>query len=228
MAEQILTEISGTETALSWKLDDVDFKSYNVFVSASTGIVDGLKMKEPQIKDWQGDHGVFVDLVSPRYEQREIQLECFIRATGKLDFLTKTMAFEKAIQKPNLRKLTLTISNKPLIYMVYKADNLEVKKKWSELDMFGTFSLKLIEPQPIKRLLVFTANVNDIVSITMTTSNPISIYWGDGTQLLDVYGTTTTKTHQYSIAGTYYILLAGVIEEISSFTTTASVVWSKY
>lgn len=228
MAEQILSEISGTETALSWSLDGTGFLSYGVYVSASSGIVDGLKMKEPQIKDWQGDHGVFVDLSAPRYEQREIELDCFIHATGKLDFLSKITAFEKAIQKAGLRKLTLTISNKPLIYMVYKSESLEVKKQWSETDMFGTFSLKLIEPQPIKRLLVFTATAGATVSLTMTTSNPINIYWGDGLQLLDAYGTSITKTHTYSNAGTYYILLAGVIEEISSFTTTANVVWSKY
>ncbi len=228
MAEQILSEISGTETALSWSLDGTDFLSYGVYVSASSGIIDGLKMKEPQTTQWSGQHGTFVDLTSPRYENREIELECFVKADGKLDFLNKIRAFEKAIQKPNLRNLTLNIATKPLVFMVYQSESIEVKKQWNQSLMIGTFTLRLIEPQPIKRLLKFTANVNDIVSITMTTNNAINIYWGDGTQLLDVYGTTITRTHQYSVAGTYYILLAGVIEEISSFTTTAQVVWSKY
>ena len=228
MAEQILTEISGTETALSWSLDGTGFLSYGVYVSASSGIIDGLKMKEPQTTEWSGQHGTFIDLASPRYENREIELDCFIKADGKLDFLTKVKAFEKAIQKPNLRNLTLNIATKPLVFMVYQSESIEVKKQWNQSLMVGTFTLKLIEPQPIKRLLKFVATAGASVSLTMTTTNAINIYWGDDTQLLDVYGTAQTKTHTYTNAGTYYILLAGVIEEISSFTTTAQVVWSKY
>lgn len=228
MAEQILSEISGTETALSWSLDGTGFLSYGVYVAASSGIIDGLKMKEPQTTEWRGQHGTFVDLASPRYENREIRLDCFIKADGKLEFLSKVTAFEKAIQKPNLRTLTLTIATKPLIFMVYHSESIEVKKQWNEALMIGTFTLNLIEPQPIKRLLKFVATAGATVSLTMTTTNAINIYWGDNTQILDVYGTSITKTHTYTNAGTYYILLAGVVEEISSFTTTAEIVWSKY
>lgn len=228
MAEQILSEISGTETDLSWTLDGVNFLSYGVYVAASSGMIDGLKMKEPQKREWEGEHGTFVDLASPRYENREIELDCFIKGDGKLDFLTKVNAFQKAIQKPNLRNLTLNIASKPLIFMVYQDSSIELKKQWNNQTMIGSFTIKFTEPQPIKRLLKFTATAGASVSLTMTTTNPINIYWGDGGQLLDVYGTSQTKTHTYTNAGTYYILLAGVIEEISSFTTTAQVVWSKF
>lgn len=225
MAEQILTEITGTEAALSYKIDGVDFKTFGVYVAKSTGFIDGLSMKEPQTATWQGQHGEMPDLVSPRYNAREITLECFIQASNKFDFLTKAKAFLAAFYKPDLRKLELTISSKPLIYMVYASNTLEIEKRWNSSQMIGTFKLTLKEPQPIKRLLVITGTS---VSITFTSSNAINIYWGDGSKLLDVYGTSQTKTHTYATSGTYYILLTGVIEEISSFTTTANVVWSKY
>lgn len=225
MAEQILSEISGTETALSYKIDGVDFKSFGVWVSKSEGFVDGLTMKEPQTTNWQGEHGEVPDLAAPRYNAREITLDCFIEASNKFDFLTKVKAFLAAFYKPDLRKLELSISSKPLIYMVYTPAALEVEKRWSDSQMIGTFKLQLKEPQPIKRLLKITGTS---VSITFTSSNPINIYWGDGSKLLDAYGTAQTKTHTYATSGTYYILITGVIEEISSFTTTADVVWSKY
>lgn len=229
MAEQILSEIAGTEAALSYKLDGVDFLSFNVWVSKSNGLVDALKMKEPQGRSWDGDHGSFVDLYSPRYESREIELECFIKASNKIDFYNKVTAFIKALQKPQLRRLDVIISNKPLIYMVYLAESVSIRKEWRSSDMIGTFSIKLIEPQPVKRLLKFTAVTGAMtVSMTLTTQNPVNIYWGDGSQLLDVYGDAITKTRVYASAGTYYILIAGVIEEISSFSTTAEVVWTKY
>lgn len=225
MAEQILTEIIGAETALSWKIDGVDFLNFGVHVSKSSGIIDGLSMKEPQKTNWQGEHGEVVDLVSPRYNSREIELECFISATGKLDFLTKVKTFLSAFYKPDLRKLELNISSKPLFYMVYTPTALEVEKRWSEGQMIGTFKLQLKEPNPIKRLLKITGTS---ASITFTSSNPINIYWGDGSKLLDAYGTAQTKTHTYSTSGTYYILITGVIEEISDFTTTAEIIWTKF
>ena len=225
MAEQILTEITGTETALSYKIDGVDFKTFSVYVSKSSGFVDALSMKEPQKIIWLGEHGEVIDLATPRYNAREITLECFIVASNKYDFLAKVKTFLAAFYKPDLRKLELIISSKPLIYMVYTPSALEVEKRWSDSQMIGTFKLSLREPQPIKRLLKITGTS---ASIAFTSVNPINIYWGDGSKLLDAYGTSQTKTHTYATSGTYYILITGVIEEISSFSTTADVVWSKY
>jgi len=225
MPEQILTEISGTESNLIYKIDGVDLKEYGIRVSASTGIIDALSIKEPQTKEWFGEHGKVVDLTAPRYNSRIIELDCGIKASSKFDFLTKINTFIKAIQKPELRRLELSISTKPLIYNVYLPDGVAFEKKWSDSTMIGTFKLKFEEPTPVKRLLKFTGTAP---SITLTSSNAIDIYWGDGTSTKDVYGTNVTKTKTYASSSTYYILLAGVIEEISNFSTNAEVVWSRY
>lgn len=229
MPEEILTEITTTETPLSYKIDGVDFKSFGVYVSKSRGIAGALKLKESQTYNWLGDHGNFIDLSNPRYEQREIVLDCFIITSSKLDFINKSKAFINAFQKPNLRVFDLFVADKPIRYMCYCPDGFDIEKTWNNSKMIGTFSIKLIEPQPIKRLLKFTATTGAMTAlITLTTNNPINIYWGDGSKLLDVYGDVITKTRVYTTIGTYYILIAGVIEEISSFSTNAEVVWSKY
>lgn len=226
MPEQIFTEITGTETpSVVYKIDNVDFASFGVFVMKSSGMQDMPSLKEPQTVDWPGGHGTVVDLAAPRYNNREIELECFIQASGKLDFFNKVRAFLQAFQKPELRRLDLWIADKPQIFMVYLADGVSIEKQWHESDMFGTFTLKLIDPLPVKRLLKVTGTS---ASITLTSSNPISIYWGDGAKTLDVFGTAVTKTHTYT-SGTYYILIAGVIEEISGFTYAGlQMIWSKY
>lgn len=225
MPEQIFNELSGAESTLTYKIDGIDFLSYGVYVSASDGLQDAPSLKEPQTVNWPGSHGTVVDLAAPRYNNREIELDCFIRASGKLDFFTKVRAFLQAFQKPELRKLELWIANKPLVYMVYMADGVSIHKQWHADDMFGTFTIKLIDPLPIKRLLKRTGSVS---VLNFASENPIDIYWGDGTKDLGKFGALVSITHTYPTNGTYYILVAGVIEEIEDFQTDAAFVWSKY
>ena len=146
MPEEIFEEISKTESTLLYKVDGVDFKTFGVYVTASSGIQDTPTMKEPQTVDWSGSHGKVVDLENPRYNEREIVLDCFLKASGKPDFFAKVRTFLQAFQKSGLRKLQLTIASEPLLYMVYQSDSVEIDKKWKQSEMFGTFKLKLIEP----------------------------------------------------------------------------------
>jgi hypothetical protein len=224
MPEQILNELAGAESTLTYKIDGTSFLSYGVYVSASGGMQDAPSLKEPQTVNWPGSHGTVVDLAAPRYNNREINLDCFIRASGKLDFFHKVRAFLEAFQKPGLHRLELWIATKPLMYMVYLPNGVNIDKQWHTGEMFGTFSLKLIEPSPIKRLLMQEGTQ---VTIEFKSENPIDIYWGDGTMnpgLLDV----VAVTHNYTAPGPHYPLLCGVIEEIEDFITNSPIVWSKY
>ena len=179
MAEEILTEVSGTEADLLYKLDGVNFLDFGVYVSESNGIIDGLAIKEPQITDWFGQHGQVVDLEAPRYQAREIELECFVYGSNKLEFYEKVRAFIQAFQKIGLRTLDLIIANKPLRFMVFVSDSMPFSKKWNAGGMVGTFSLKLKEPSPIKRLLKynFTSDPLDNTDIESTWN---SVCYGGG------------------------------------------------
>lgn len=56
--------------------------------------------------------------------------------------------------------------------------------------MIGTFSLKLKEPDPVKRV-VRHQRLNSgsaKVSVAFKSDKMINIYWGDGTVDTDVYG----------------------------------------
>lgn len=244
--EELMDELDNTKQ-LAYLLDGIDFKTYGVGVSKGKGFTDGLKMKDPLKVEFNGYHGEAIDLTRPRFEAREITLECFIdKAGGKMAFVQAMMEFLEQFhakhQLPNgtpagaelcaagLHRLTLDIHpTKPLIYEVYLPDATNVDKEWNDKRMVGTFTLTLREPEPVKRVLkhMRTSEANKRISITVTTTKLVNIYWGDGTTTQDVCGTNVTVTHDYASNGEYYAVITGVIEEIEAFATNAIVVWNK-
>jgi hypothetical protein len=240
--EEILGLLDNTKQ-LTYLLDGVDFKDFGVFVSSSKGILDALKMKEPLRLEWDGYHGEAIDLTRPRMQARDITINCFIEnAGGKITFVKAVKEFLEQFFTPHkqqegnatlvaagLHRLTIDIHpTKALIYEVYMPDGAEIEKEWNDKKMVGTFTLKLREPEPVKRVLKhFRVNESSkTVTITLTSQKLVNIYWGDGTTTQDVYGTTTI-THDYTENGEYYVVITGVIEDITSFSTNAIIVWNK-
>lgn len=241
--EEILGLLDNTKQ-LAYLLDGINFKDYGVFVSKSMGILDALKMKEPLKLDWDGYHGEAIDLTRPRMQARDITLQCFITTDGgKIAFVKAVKDFLELFYTPHvkpagakaeivgagLHRLTIDIHpTKALVYEVYMPDGTDLDKEWNDDKMTGTFTLKLREPEPVKRVLKHL-RVNESskrITITLTTEKLVNIYWGDGTTSQDVYGTTTI-THDYDENGEYYVILTGVIEDIKDFSTNAIIVWNK-
>lgn len=214
-------------------INGVDFVSYGVKVSASTGLLSALKMKEPIKVTWPDQHGEVMDLVAPRYEAREITFECFIKAASSTAFILAVQAFLAAFQNTGLQRLMIDVDDsvetrKPLLYEVYLQEDFEVKKKWNPTHMVGTFTLKLREPEPVKRVYKFVAATGAMtVNMTITTPDPVNIYWGDSEHDYDINTASGQQSHTYDTAGTYYLVLTGVIENITGVTTTATLVWTR-
>lgn len=231
---------------LAYKLDGINFKDYGVYVSASKGLLDGLKMKEPNKVEFDGYHGTAVDLSRPRFEERSITLECFMKVKGgKMAFVQAVKNFveqfhakhvapasgmEGSVCPAGLHRLTVDIHpTKPLLYEVYLPDGMEVDKTWNDSKMVGTFSLKLTEPEPVKKVIkhLRVSEETKRLTITLTTTKLVNIYWGDGTQMQDVYGTNVTITHDYAEDGDYFAIITGVIEEVTNVDTNGIIVWDK-
>ena len=227
--EQELNSIS----QLEYYLNGVNFKDYGIRVESSTGILDLPKLKTPASVDWPDYHGKVIDLSDKRYNEREITLNCWMKANGKMDFVEKVNAFVEHFRKDGTQRLMISIHpTKPLVYEVYNEDGVAPSKRWHDDKMIGTFALKLKEPDPVKRvvrhqrLALNTATVN----IAFKSDKMVNIYWGDGTVDYDVYGDHTGNnaiTHTYDANGVYYIVMGGVIEEITDFTTSGILVWNK-
>ena len=218
---------------ITYYINGVTFSSLGVGVSASRGIIDGLKLQEPKKTVWPDHHGEVVDLAAPRYQAREITLDCFIKAETATAFILAMQAFLAAFQKTGLQQLILEVNDgvvtrKPLIYMVYMESGVELTKKWSSVKMSGSFTLKLREPEPVKRVYSFTAATGALTaSVAVTTTEPVNIYWGDGSVTYDVTTASGAVTHPYAAAGLNYIVITGVIENVTGVTTGATLIWSK-
>lgn len=138
--------------------------------------------------------------------------------------------FEQIFDAKGLQRLVVDVHPiKPLIYEVYCKDSIDVSKKWNDNLMVGTFKLKLVEPEPVKRILkhIRVSDSTKECTITLSSQKMVNVYWGDGSVDEDLCGTDLTLKHTYSDNGYYFPVVTGCIDEITSFTTNAIIVWNK-
>lgn len=233
MSDDEIAQQLNTVSQLEYYLNGVNFRDFGIRVESSNGVLDQPKLKQPAAIDWPDYHGKVVDLTAKRYEEREITLNCWLKASGKIDFVERVNRLHEHFQADGTARLMISIHpTKPLLYEVYAADGISYNKRWHDDKMIGTFSLKLREPDPVKRV-VRHQRINEAsreLSIAFKSDKMVNVYWGDGSFTEDVYGDLTgTKAlkHTYADNGVYYAVIAGVIEEITDFTTNGIVVWNK-
>ncbi len=216
---------------VEYYVDGSNFKDYGVYVSGSTGIIGMLERKESLSVDWDSYHGVVVDTRRPRYKERTITLDCFIEASSKTSFMEWVQLFMAQFQKPGTQRLKVEYDGrvKPLYFQVFAQAGADVSKNWTYDNdlMVGTFKLTLIEPEPVKRVIRHIGATGTTAQVTVSSNKLLNIYWGDGTTTYDVSGVSRLVEHTYDEAGEYDIVITGVIEDISAFTTNCIIVWNK-
>jgi hypothetical protein len=230
LSQSEITEQFNAASKLSYLIEGVNFKEYGITVSESSGILDRPKLKSPFRVDWPDYHGEVTDLTRKRVEAREIELKCWMKAAGKMDFVTRLNSFLSIFQADGTQRLAIDIHPvKPLLFEVYNESGISFSKRWSDEIMTGTFTLKLKEPEPVKRVVRHQRISEDTktLTITMTTSRAVTIHWGDGTKNYDVFGENITVSHNYSQDGIFYAVISGVIEDITNFSTDGIVIWRR-
>lgn len=219
------------DTDVEYYIDGKNFKDFGVYVSKSAGLVGRLERKEALQVDWDNYHGIVRDKRRPRYKERTITLDCFIEASSRSAYVEwVNMFFSQFDMAGNHRfKVEYDGKAKPLVYEVELLDEADPDKTWGQYDgdiMVGTFKLKLIEDEPVKKVLRHIGTTaNSKSTITVTSSKLLNIYWGDGTHTYDVSGTDKIVEHTYEQPGEYDIIVTGVIEDIENFETNAIVIW---
>lgn len=232
LTQNDLLTLFDNSVKLEYFLDGLNLKEdLSVRVSKSSGVIDGLKMKEPFKVDFADENGEFIDLEDPRFEPRDMTLDCWIKAEGKSDFVNKMSEIESIFRSKGTHRLMIvTNPTKPLVYEVYAPAGIVVDKKWRDDIMIGTFSLKLREPEPVKRVLkhIVVNERSKTCTITFTSDRYYNIYWGDGEVDFDFGGgEAKTISHTYETNGDYYPIITGVIKDIKDFTTNAIIVWNE-
>lgn len=198
--------------SIIYKLDGIDFKNYSIYVSEGKGILDDPKAKKRFSRSWDNQHGESIDLRERFVEPREITLECFVKASSNTDLLTKTQAIRALFSASGLRRLSIQVDTaQPLVFDVYLKDQITFKKKWRSGSNVATFTLKLIDPAPVKRVIAFTLSVNKVVGLEFLSSEPCRIYWGDGTYSDHGFG---GASHTYPAFGKYYASICGNLSKL--------------
>lgn len=225
--EEIEAMFSAT-TQLDYFIDGVNFKDYGIRVESSQGLIDFLSLKTTPIIENDNYHGEMVDLSEKRYQPREITLNCWLKASGKMDFTERVNKLYAHFDKEGTARLMCSIHPiKPLVYEVYCPDGIAQEKKWHDDMMIGTFALKVREPDPVKRVVRHQRLGETSGTVTVSFKSPklVTVSWGDG-NIESVYG-NVELSHTYTKNGIYYVVIGGVIEEITDFTTNGIVVWHK-
>ena len=227
---------------LEYSINGKEFKStWGIYVEASDGLLDRPAMKTPLSQDWADYHGEVVDLTRRRVQSRDIALKCWMPCVGKNDFVNKWNDFCSQFENDGTVRFMVNIHpTKPLVYEVYLKESLSVSKRWNDKLFVATFTLKMREPDPVKRVVRFRVDeAGEQHTIKINAPSLVSVAWGDGTFTHNVYGDHTTDAkalrHTYIEAGVYYAIVGGVIEEIEAleadgvkaFETDGIVVWNK-
>jgi hypothetical protein len=222
--EEIDENIQQTLQPVNFTVANINFKDFGVVVEKMDGVFNMPERKDPLTLNWDDYHGEVVDLIKPVFGVRQIELRCWIKGNSKDDFVSKWFDFKSHFEQSGPVRLKIEAGTKPLLFEVYHKEQLDLEKeKWRDGVNFGRFTLKLREPEPVKRVLKVNGSS---CTISLTSQKLVSIYWGDGTRTMNVYGTQTVS-HNYPASGEYFVIVAGVIEDISSFSSDAALIWSR-
>lgn len=230
--EEIEQELNSV-SQLEYYINGTNLRDFGIRVESSTGVLDLPKMKTPTSNDWADYHGKVIDLSDKRFEEREISLSCWLKASGKMDFVERVNKLYEVFREDGTQRLMISIHpTKPLVYEVYCEDGVAPSKRWHDDKMIGTFTLKVKEPDPVKRVIRHQklGGSTQNLTIAFKSDKMVNVYWGDGSVDYDVYGDHTgdnALTHTYADNGIYYAIVGGVIEEIEDFNTSGILVWSR-
>ena len=219
------------ESDVEYYIDGRNFKEFGVYVSESSGLVGRLARKEALQVEWDSYHGIARDKKRPRYKERTIELSCFMEASGRSAYVEWVNLFFSQFDKEGNHRLKVEYAGgtKPLVYEVELLEESDPQKQWGEYDqdlMVGKFQLKLVEDEPVKKVLRHIGGAaNTTAKIKVSSSKLLNIYWGDGTHTYNVSGVDKEVVHTYTDPGEYDIVITGVIEDITSLSTNAIVVW---
>ncbi|HEV7379353.1 MAG TPA: hypothetical protein VGN64_06135, partial [Dyadobacter sp.] len=151
--EEIIDIIQNT-LQVEFSVANVNFRDFGVVVEKIDGVFNKPALKDPLTMDWGDYHGEVVDLIKHVVGVREISLRCWLKGANQDDFISKWMEFKSRFEQGGPIRIQIDAGTKPLLFEVYHREDLDIEKeKWRTGVNFGRFTLKLREPEPVKKVL---------------------------------------------------------------------------
>ncbi|MCE4064362.1 phage tail family protein [Chryseobacterium gleum] len=199
---------------LKWSINGRDFAEFGINVSESKGVLDKLKPRERNSYTWAEYHGKQIDLSKPYFEAREMELQCWLRASDSNRLTENFNSFLALFDtKSTKRFLIEPFGNKELAYEVLLNGSADLSKEFREGEMYGSFTLKLIEPNPIKRVLKTSL---DTFKLSYEIDSETEIFFGDGTKQTGRGNVSLTKDYSapsYENSGLSIVSASGVNDQ---------------
>ncbi|KUY28011.1 phage tail family protein [Elizabethkingia ursingii] len=140
---------------VNYSLNGKVFRDFGVRVAKSDGLLGKLKPREQNTYKWPGYHGRQSDpMQKPEYEERNISLDCWIVGGEWQDMKEKFDELLSEFDEVGTQRLIVSpFGYKPLIYDVKLSDGVDLQKDFRDGQMVGVFTLKMVEENPIKKVL---------------------------------------------------------------------------
>lgn len=208
----------GAEAAVNIKT------TYGVTVESSEGMIGRPKMKSVEAFDWKYLNGSTPDLHNRRYVNREIELHCWITASTKQGMIDRMNNLTKFFASDELIFMHVSFDNndgsqvsvnKGLFYMVYLDSISEPNFKWRFGKQLAKFTIRLIEPCPVKKVMKLTSTSGETaIDYDISSETDIDIYTSGGVKVLGV----TEGTGTIEMENGEYVIAAGDIEHADHIT----------
>lgn len=203
---------------VEYSLNGVNFIANKIFVQESKGLLDKLKPKARKSYNWAEQHGTAVDTSAPKYEAREITLKGWVEGENWQEMKRNFDMLLAEFDKEGLARLIVDFG-KELVYDVYLIDGVELKKEFNQGRQIGFFTLKMIEPNPVKKVLKLIGNKLNLAFISQDWVN------------INIDGENQTLKGNISLnktlpSGKHYAVISGNVEKIQNLETNAEVIWN--
>lgn len=200
-------------------LNDMD-----IVVSSAAGLFDLPAPRSRTTQKWSDMSGEMTDTLNrPTFDTREIELSCSMVCTDFTDFLAKSRRLRSLFATNGLLPLTVEYGNTSLYYLVYLSKEIEYERKWLAGGIVASFGIKLIEPEPFKRVYM-AHGVKQPVTLTVKTETPVNIYWGDGSVSYDT-GSGDIRHVYTDEADKHLVIITGDIEQLTTTMTYSELIW---
>ncbi|CAD0220288.1 phage tail domain-containing protein [Chryseobacterium sp. JV274] len=199
---------------LKWSINGRDFADFGINVQESKSVLDKLKPRERNSYTWAEYHGKQIDLSKPYYEAREMELQCWLKASDSNRLTENFNSFLSLFDTKSTKRFTIEpFGNKEYAYEVLLNGSAELIKEFRNGEMYGSFTLKLLEPNPIKRVLKTTL---DTFKLSYEIDSETEIFFGDGTKQTGRSNVSLTKDYSepsYENSGLSLVSVSGFNDE---------------
>ena len=129
-----------------WKLDNTDFADYHVRVTRAQGVLDMPRLRDNS-HDWLDEDGrdYWEELADLKFQDREIILNCYIKAGSESEFQSRLKTFYNALKAEQMRLLSPPFGD-PVNCYLDKEVLIDRRTKYVTKWQLGVFVLRFTVP----------------------------------------------------------------------------------